>query len=437
MNELNYTHNPQARSWVTSANVAGADFPIQNLPFAVLRPRGESVYRVGVAIGDQIVDLAALGKTNLVAGEAKQALAGCAGDSLNELMAMDSEAWSALRCALFDLLVSEAESAIQVALKAMLVAQAEVEYKLPCQVGDYTDFYTSIHHATRVGELFRPDNPLLPNYQWIPIGYHGRASSLNVSGGDFKRPLGQLKAADDASPQLLPCKRLDYELEVAIYLGTGNQQGEPIALDSADRHVFGLGLLNDWSSRDVQAWEYQPLGPFLSKSFASTLSPWIVTNQALAPYRCAWDVAGRSPLGYLDSPAVRESGGYDLQLEVWLETELMRQAATGPQKLSSSNFNDAYWTVAHMVAHHTINGCNLKPGDLFGSGTQSGPAREMSGSLLELSYGGKQPIQLANGEQRTFLEDGDRVILRGFCERAGAARIGLGEVSATVLAADG
>lgn len=309
---------------------------------------------------------------------------------------------------------------------------------VPCRIGDYTDFYTGIHHARTVGSLFRPDQPLLPNYQWVPIGYHGRVSSIGVSGQRFKRPQGQTKAPDAATPSFGPSKRLDYELELGFLVAQGNALGEPIAIAEAEAHLFGVTLLNDWSARDIQAWEYQPLGPFLSKNFASTLSPWIVTMEALAPFRAAFErpAGDPQPLPYLDAPANRESGALDITLEVWLQTAKMREAGEGAVRLTHGNARDAaYWTAAQLVTHHTVNGCNLQPGDLLGSGTLSGPKPDEAGSLLELTLGGKQPILLPNGERRSFLEDGDTLSLRGFCEREGAVRIGLGEVSATVEAA--
>jgi fumarylacetoacetase len=309
---------------------------------------------------------------------------------------------------------------------------------MPCEVGDYTDFYTGIHHATAVGKLFRPDNPLLPNYKYVPIGYHGRCSSLCVSGHDLRRPHGQIKS-EAAPPQFMPSQRLDYELEVGALIGPGNELGEPIAMPNAEQHLFGLVLLNDWSARDVQAWEYQPLGPFLSKNFATTLSPWVVTMDALAPFRAPFErpAGDPPPLPYLDDANNRQHGAIAITLEVWLQTEAMRQRGEPAVRLMQSNFRDAYWTLAQLVAHHSSNGCNLQPGDLLGSGTQSGPQEGQGGSLLELTYGGKQPITLPNGETRTFLQDGDTVILRGFCERPGLRRIGFGDCAATVQAARG
>ncbi|MBO9515840.1 MAG: fumarylacetoacetase [Variovorax sp.] len=422
-NALNATHDPKLKSWVTSANQAGSDFPIQNLPFGRFRPAGSSeAFRIGVAIGDQVLDLRAAGLVDT--------------DDMNVLLAQGAAERQALRAALSEGL--REGSARQAAWSKALYAQSAVEMAVPCRIGDYTDFYTGIHHANAVGRQFRPDQPLMPNYKWVPIGYHGRTSSIGVSGQRFKRPQGQTKAPDAAEPSFGPSKRLDYELELGFIVGRGNAQGEPIAIADAEQHLFGVTLLNDWSARDLQAWEYQPLGPFLAKNFASTLSPWIVTMEALAPFRAKFErpAGDPQPLPYLDSPANRESGALAITLEVWLQTAKMREAGEPAVRLTRGNTAEAaYWTPAQLVAHHTVNGCNLQPGDLFGSGTLSGPTQDQSGSLLELTVGGKQPITLPNGERRTFLEDGDTLSLRGYCERAGAVRIGLGEVSGTVLAA--
>jgi fumarylacetoacetase len=432
----NKTHAPDLSSWVESANAGDCDFPIQNLPFAIFRRTGSTeAFRGGVAIGDQVVDLAALGNAGFINGDAGQALANCNKPTLNDLMGMAPKYWAALRLALSEALATG--SASQQSVSGCLVAQSDVEYDLPCVIGDYTDFYTSIHHATSVGSLFRPDNPLLPNYKWIPIGYHGRSSSIAVSGQEFHRPKGQLKPPTAETPSMGACKRLDYEMEMGIYIGGGNALGDTIAIEDAEDAVFGMCLFNDWSARDIQAWEYQPLGPFLAKNFASTVSPWVVTNEALAPFRAAWsrDSNDPQPLDYLTSTQNSEQGSYDVELEVFVETAKMRDGGEAPAKLSQSNFHHSYWTVGQMVAHHTVNGCNFRPGDFIGSGTQSGPSFEESGSMLELSKGGKQQIDLGNGETRTFLEDGDSVIMRGYCQRDGAARIGFGEVSALVLPA--
>jgi len=436
MTTLNETHDANLTSWVASANDEGTGFPVQNLPYAVFRRRGsQEAFRPGVAIGDRILDLAALAELRVFDGQAGAALAACTADSLNPLMALGRAHWSALRLALSRALRSGA--ALQARLEPLLVAQADAEYTTPARIGDYTDFYISLHHATAVGKQFRPDNPLLPNYKWVPIGYHGRASSVGVE-QRFPRPVGQTRpAAEGEPPQFGPCQRLDYELELGVFVGTGNAQGDRIALDQADDHVFGLCILNDWSARDIQAWEYQPLGPFLAKNFASTISPWIVTLEALEPFRAAWSRAAGEPqpLPYLASERNRAQGAYDVQMEVLLTTEVSRAAGHPPARLSSSNFRDTYWNIAQLLAHHTVNGCNLQPGDLLGTGTLSGPQPEEAGSLLELTQGGKAPIELPWGEQRVFLQDGDQVIIRAECRKAGYPRIGFGESAGTVLAA--
>jgi fumarylacetoacetase len=434
---MNATHDPALRSWVESAARPGGDFPIQNLPFGVFRRAGSGeAFRCGVAIGDYILDLATVHELRLVTGSGADALQACAEPALNSLMALGSDAWSTLRGTLSRLLTDGAKDASVLREKA-LVAQQHAQLALPAKIGGYTDFYASIYHATAVGALFRPDNPLLPNYKWVPIAYHGRTSSIGVTGQQFNRPRGQVKPASADCPEVLPSARLDYELEVGIFIGSGNPLGTPIGIDAAEGHIFGLCLLNDWSARDIQGWEYQPLGPFLAKNFATTVSPWIVTMEALAPYRSAWSrpAADPQPLAYLDSPTLRQSGAIDMELEVYLETAQMRASGTAPHKLSRSNLRYSYWAVAQMVTHHTVNGCNLQTGDLLGTGTQSGPAAEEAGSLLELTASGKRPLALPSGETRTFLADGDRVSLRGSCAKAGYARIGFGEASGTVLPA--
>jgi fumarylacetoacetase len=436
MTILNETHDPALRSWVESANSPSTDFPIQNLPFGVFRRRGSTqAYRGGVAIGEYIVDLAALSSAGLLQGVAQAAAQAGSADKLNALMELGPQAWSALRLGLSRSL--RTGSVQQSALQACLVPMADAEFDVPARIGDYTDFYTSVHHATNVGRLFRPDNPLLPNYKWVPIGYHGRVSSIGVSGQQFRRPVGQTLPPGATQPVLGPCKRLDIELELGVFMGRGNALGEPISIEDAEQHVFGLCLFNDWSARDIQAWEYQPLGPFLSKSFASTISPWLVTMEALAPFRVPFSHPPEDPqpLPYLDSEANRSHGGLDIQLSAELQTLKMRESGVAPHQLCLTNYRHAYWTVAQMVAHHTVNGCNLNAGDLFGSGTLSGPAPEQAAALLELTVGGKHPVQLPNGEQRVFLEDGDTVALRGWCQREGAARIGFGACVGTVLPA--
>ena len=436
MTLLNETHNPALKSWLASANAAGCDFPIQNLPFAVFRRKGlAEAFRGGVAIGDQILDLAALARAGVLKAEAAAAAQAGAQDKLNALMALGPSAWSALRLALSRALREGASE--QAALQACLVPQAQAEYDVPARIGDYTDFYTSVHHATNIGKQFRPDNPLLPNYKWVPIGYHGRASSIGVSGQQFRRPVGQTLPPGGNEPSFGPCKRLDIELELGIFIGSGNALGDAVDISEAEDHVFGICLLNDWSARDIQGWEYQPLGPFLSKNFASTVSPWVVTLEALAPYRVAFTRAegDPQPMAYLDSVANRSGGAFDIQLQVGLQTPKMREDGQADASICRTSYRHAYWTLAQMVTHHTVNGCNLQPGDLLGSGTLSGPTLDQAGALIELTTGGKNPIALPNGEQRTWLEDGDSVVLRGWCEREGATRIGFGECLGTVLPA--
>jgi len=432
------THDPALHSWVASANQTDTDFPVQNLPYGRFRRAGSNEpWRIGIAIGDQVLDLAAArGRSDWPSALAPPLAALAAGD-LNTVMAAPKAVRVALRQAFSAAL--RADSPQAAGLAACLLPQAEAEMALPCTIADYTDFYTGIHHATTVGKLFRPDNPLLPNYKWVPIGYHGRASSIVVSGTPIRRPRGQTMAPGAAAPTVAPSQRLDYELELGALVGPGNALGEPVAMAQAEDRLFGLTLLNDWSARDLQAWEYQPLGPFLAKSFGSTLSPWVVTMEALAPYRAPFARPGDDPqpLPYLDSPANREAGALDIQLSVWLQTAAMRARGDAAVQLSHSNFKDAYWTLAQLLTHHASNGCNLQAGDLLGTGTQSGPDAAQGGSLLELSVGGQQAINLPGGEQRTFLQDGDRVLLRAFCQRPGAARIGFGDCAGTVLPAPG
>ena len=432
--QVDATNGPQIKSWVTSANRADGDFPIQNLPLAIFRPRHSgAVFRGGVAIGDLIVDLAALSGAGIFSGDAAHAVDAAGESTLNHLMQLGPTAWRALRRALFDSL--REGSALRPTIEACLVPQADAQYSAPAHIGDYTDFYSSIYHATTVGRLFRPDNPLLPNYKWVPIGYHGRSSSIAVSGQGFHRPLGQRLLPGQHLPTVGPSLRLDYEFELGAFLGVGNALGSQIPISDAESHVFGLCLLNDWSARDLQAWEYQPLGPFLAKNFATTISPWIVSMQALAPFRVpyAHPQADPPPLEYLTSASNSDAGGIDIQLEASLQTAAMRRRAELPHRLSLTSFRHSYWTVAQLVAHHTVNGCNLRSGDLIGTGTQSGPTDTEAGSLLELSLGGKRPIPIGAEETRTFLEDGDTVIFRGWCAKPDAARIGFGEVRGTVL----
>lgn len=418
---LDVTHDPLTQSWVASANAPDCDFPVQNLPFGRFRRSAAEPWQIGVAIGDQLLDLYAAGVIDH--------------SDMHRLMALPVVARRALRHTLWEGL--KAGAALQSVWQAALLPQNAVELGLPCEVGDYTDFYTGIHHATTVGKLFRPDNPLLPNYKWVPIGYHGRASSIVSSGQPVRRPCGQTLKAGAGVPALTATQRLDYELELAIWVGQGNALGEPVPLDQAEDHVWGVSLLNDWSARDFQAWEYQPLGPFLAKNFATTTSPWVVSLDALAPFRAPFTrpEGDPQPLPYLDGAHNQAVGAFDVALEVWLQTPAMLASGSAGHLLSHSNFLDAYWTLAQLLTHHTVNGCNLRPGDLLGTGTLSGPAPEQGGSLLELSVGGKQPISLPTGETRTFLQDGDTVILKAHAQRPGARRIGLGECRGTVVPA--
>lgn len=429
---LNATHDPARRSWVPSANHPGTDFPIQNLPLGVMRRDGES--HLAVAIGDQALDLAAALDAGCLTGLPPEVIAACRAPSLNALMALGADAWSRLRREVSDLLAAGRETARPPA--ATLVPLEAAEFLLPAAIGDYTDFYASIHHATNVGRLFRPDNPLLPNYRWVPIAYHGRASSVVVSGSPVRRPQGQLKDDGAAAPVLAPTRRLDYEVELGCFVGPGNARGEPIPLREAEAHLFGFCLLNDWSARDVQSWEYQPLGPFLSKNFATTISPWVVTAEALAPFRAP--LAARAPgdpepLDYLQDPADRAAGGLAVVLEAAILTSRMRAAGLPPHRLSASDARDLYWTPAQMLTHHASGGCVLRPGDLLGSGTVSGPGPEARGCLLELTQRGAHPVMLPTGEVRRFLEDGDEVILTGRAAAPGAVAIGFGTCRGRVV----
>ncbi|MCW5658343.1 MAG: fumarylacetoacetase [Burkholderiaceae bacterium] len=434
--EVQATNDPSLQSWLDSANDPTTDFPIQNLPYGAFRRSGSGEpLRIGIAIGDQVLDLRlAVQRTDWPADVAAALVPLAAGD-LNAFMALGLPARHAVRIALSAALT--AGSRQREALAGCLVPQTQAEMALPCRIGDYTDFYISVHHATTIGKQFRPDNPLLPNYKWVPIGYHGRASSIQVSGHAFHRPVGQTRAPDAAVPAVGPSGRLDYELEMGIVIGQANEQGHSVPIERAEDHVFGLTLFNDWSSRDIQGWEYQPLGPFLSKNFASTLSPWVVTLEALAPFRRPFvrPEGDPQPLPYLDSARNREVGALDIELEVWIQTEAMQRAGHAGDLLSTSNLAEAYWSIAQLVAHHTINGCNLNPGDLLGTGTLSGPKPQQAASLMELTSNGKQPVTLSSGEGRAFLEDGDTITLKGYCQRPGQRRIGFGECRGMVIPA--
>jgi len=428
---LDSTHDPQLASWVESANRPGADFPIQNLPFGVFRSGPSCV--IGVAIGDRILDLGRAAQAGLLEGLGTRAIAACAASVLNPLMALGRKHWSPLRKRIGELL--RAGSGHQAAVEPLLLPMAEAVMAPPAIIGDYTDFYSSIHHASNVGRLFRPGNPLLPNYKYVPIGYHGRASSIVVSGTPVGRPSGQSKEPAAEAPVFGPTRSLDYELEVGFFAGPGNALGQPIPIADAEQHIFGLCLLNDWSARDMQSWEYQPLGPFLAKSFATTISPWIVTMEALAPFRVPAfqrPDGDPEPLPYLSAAEDRETGGIDITLEVYIASQQMREAGLQPMRLSRGNLRNLYWTLAQLLTHHSSNGCNLRPGDLLASGTVSGPSPEERGCLLELTQRGAEPIRLPTGEIRKFLEDGDEVILSGYCERDGFTRIGFSECRGVV-----
>jgi fumarylacetoacetase len=434
--QLDATHDPARRSWVEEANRPGADFPIQNLPHGVFRRRGQGeAFRGGVAIGDSILDIEAALARGLLPDDVAAAARAAAKPQLNEFMGMARASRRRLRSALSDLLTAGAHRRDEA--KECLVPQADAEHTLPASIGDFSDFYSSLHHATNVGALFRPDNPILPNYRWLPVGYTGRTSSIRVSGTDVKRPSGQLKDAGADEPRYAPCRRLDYEVELGMFIGRGNELGTPIAIGDADEHLFGICILNDWSARDIQSWEYQPLGPFLSKSFLTTLSPWIVTMEALEPFRVGFSrpAGDPPPIAHLHDPSLAERGSIDIRVRVSIDSERMRAEGDGPIVISTSRWTDAYWAPAQLVAHQTSNGANLQSGDLLGSGTLSGPAGDSLGCLLELTQGGKKPISLSRDQTRTFLEDGDRVVMTAWCEAPGFARIGLGECAGTVRAA--
>ena len=430
--ELNETHDPSLRSWVASANVAATDFPVQNLPFGVFRRIGQDEpFRGGVAIGDAVLDLAALFEARLFWSDARDALAAAARSPLNGFMSLGHAASHALRVALSRAL--REDSPVREQLAPMLIARTACELALPAAIGDYTDFYSSIYHATAVGKLFRPDEPLLPNYRWMPIAYHGRASSVVVSGTPIAWPSGQRRVSGRAEPLVGPSQRLDYEAELGIVIGRGNELGVPIPLATAEEHIFGLCILNDWSARDIQSWEYQPLGPFLGKNFATTISPWIVTLEALAPFRVPWTIPSEPRvLDYLDHAATASRAALGIEISAELETRTMREERRAGIELARASYADAYWTPAQLVAHHTLAGCNLRPGDLLGTGTLSGPSSAKAGSLLELSDGGKRDVAIGALETRRFLEPGDRVSMRARASDGNAVAIGFGIASGVV-----
>ncbi|MEK7857014.1 MAG: fumarylacetoacetase [Acidobacteriota bacterium] len=439
--EINETHDPNLKSWVESANDPNTDFPIQNLPFCAFADKDGCFPGTGVIIGDRMLDLqaAAVYKApELFHGLPVDALIG-GWANLWSAMAADGEVLSKLRERLSEIFRDTAATQTRKKIEPLLMPISDFRFQTPITIGDYTDFYCSIYHATNVGSMFRPDNPLLPNYKYVPIGYHGRASSIVISGTDIKRPKGQNRTDQEAPPVFIPCKSLDYEMEVGFFVGQGNELGTSIPIGEAEKHIFGLCLVNDWSARDIQAWEYQPLGPFLAKNFATTISPFVVTMEALAPYRTKAferEPGDPAPLDYLADDNNAKFGGIDINLEVFIQTQKMRDENIEPHLLSRSNMKDLYWTIGQMLTHHASNGCNLQTGDLIATGTISGKEKSERGSMLELSWRGTEPIELPSGETRRFLEDGDEIIMKGYCEREGFRRIGFGECRGRILPAD-
>jgi len=446
MRPIDHTHSRDLKSWVESANHQDSDFPIQNLPYCRFDTDDDSP-RIGVGIGDQILDLSAIAE--LFPEDLQDAVSSF---SLERVMELAVDKRITLRHRISQLL-SEGCDDLQGNAELRnrsLLAQSAVTFMIPSRVRDYTDFYASVFHATNVGSMFRPDNPLLPNYKHIPIGYHGRASSLVISGTPVKRPHGQLSPVEpDAAPQRQPCKMLDYEMELGFFVGPGNELGDTISIDQAEDHLFGMCLVNDWSARDIQKWEYQPLGPFLAKSFATSISPWVITMEALAPFRCSTfdrPDGDPAPQDYLSLESNEKQGGVDVRLEVALTTAKMRQENHPPHVLSRGNFRDMYWTLAQMLTHHSSNGCNLQPGDLMASGTVSNRDKDSRGCLLELTWDGtldkpvpgtqRTAIELASGEQRVFLADEDQIIMTGYCDHPDFRRIGFGACRGTILPAN-
>ncbi len=429
---LNATHDPGRKSWVESANDPGAEFPIQNLPFGVFHRRDDDgrERRIGVAIGDRILDVRkaiGLGTLNDLSAAAASALGA---STLNELMSRGAGTWSEVRAAIAGVLDADTP-----ANHDLLVAPDDVVMHLPAVIGDYTDFYASVHHATNIGSMFRPDNPLLPNYKNLPVGYHGRASSIVISGSEVRRPKGQLKPKDDEPPIFDDCRLLDYELEMGFFVGPGNQLGERITMDRASENIFGMCIVNDWSARDVQKWEYQPLGPFNAKNFCTSISPWVVTLEALAPYRIPGPPRGDDDPAMLDYLQPVHDMGFDITVEVLLASAKMREKGTDPHRVSRGNFREMFWTIEQMLVHHTSTGCNTRPGDLMASGTISGPEDDARGCMLELTWRGENPIKLPDGTERKFLQDGDEVIIRAGAEKDGAARVGFGECRGVITSA--
>lgn len=435
---IDETHDAARTSWVASANGHPA-FPIQNLPLGVFSPAGGAA-RGGVAIGDSILDIGAALEAGLFSGAARDAAESAAGRTMNPLLEAGPAARQALRRRVSEILdaASPGASKVQGIASRLLYDAASSVIHLPARIGDFTDFYAGIHHAHTAGSISRPENPLMPNYKYVPVAYHSRASSVRPSGGTVRRPNGQRKPPEQAAPDFGPCRNLDYELEFGVWIGEGNDPGSPIPITEASRHIAGFCLLNDWSARDIQAWESQPLGPFLAKSLSTFVSPWIVTPEALAPFRTAQPprpAGDPAPLPHLNDPADQATGCFNIDFQVLLLTPKMRSGGAAPHVLSRSNAAMLYWTVAQMVAHHTSNGCNLQPGDLFGSGTISGTTPGTEGCLLEMTRGGRNPVSLPNGETRTYLQDGDEIIFRGTAHRDGYVSIGFGECRGTVTEA--
>ena len=441
MINVNETHDQNLKSWIESANAPDTDFPIQNLPFCVFtRTCSYENVRIGVAVGDFVLDIYSCYECCLFDDESFSIAVSADNYCLDHsVMKKNNDLQSAFRRRLVEILSESADEETQKNVRRNLLPMDEAQFYLPAHIGDYTDFYCSIFHATNVGSMFRPDNPLLPNYKYVPIGYHGRASSVVISRTEITRPKGQNRSDENAPPQYIPAKNLDYEMEVGFFVGKCTELGETVSIENAEDHIFGLCLVNDWSARDIQAWEYQPLGPFLAKNFATSVSPFVVTMEALAPFRTnAFERAENDPhpLDYLSSDANEKTGGFDINLEVYLLTQKMRDEKVEPFLLSRSNMKDLYWTIGQMLTHHASNGCNLQTGDLMATGTVSGREKDSRGCLLELTWRGKEPIKLPNGEERRFLEDGDEVIMKGFCEREGFRRIGFGECRGVILPAD-
>jgi fumarylacetoacetase len=442
MHQINETHDPNLKSWVESANDPDTDFPIQNLPFCVFRESGgDGFERIGVRIGDKVFDLqnAVEYRTSFFKHLAVDGVMDASWFNLKyALESGANQPFKGVRETLIGLFRDVTEAGVRDKIASLLIPASAVDFALPFEIGDYTDFYCSIFHATNVGSMFRPDQPLMPNYKYVPIGYHGRASSIVVSGTEIRRPKGQNRSDAEKPPVFIPAKSLDYEMELGFFVGQGNELGSAIPIGEAENHIFGMCLVNDWSARDIQAWEYQPLGPFLAKNFATTISPFVVTMEALAPFRTQAferDPEDPQPLDYLSDENNKKFGGLDINLEVYIQTEKMRNENIEPFLISRSNTKDLYWTVGQMLTHHASNGCNLQTGDLMATGTVSGPGKDERGCLLERTWRGTEPLEMPSGETRRFLEDGDEVIMKGYCEREGFRRIGFGECRGRIIPA--